>query len=142
MFNFSVSLILSYVGLKMSSVYNRTSTDNTMYKRKRTNNDLRNITQKTKDRATRIPQKTWSELKCSGMVTCSCSTCSTYHITLATHPVIRLNKERKIVFYICFTGFGTALTTILPILFQYCYTYCYSDSRNLWVVMKAGGLAL
>jgi hypothetical protein len=40
------------------------------------------------------------------------------------------------------TEFGTALTTILPILFQYCYVYCYSDSRNLWAVMKAGGLAL
>ena len=40
------------------------------------------------------------------------------------------------------TEFGTALTTILPIMFQYCYTYCYSDSRNLWAVMKAGGLAL
>jgi hypothetical protein len=34
------------------------------------------------------------------------------------------------------------LTTSLPILFQYCYQYCYSDSRNLWAVMKAGGLAL
>ena len=31
------------------------------------------------------------------------------------------------VFDIYFTEFGTALTTILPILFQ----YCYSDSRNL-----------
>jgi hypothetical protein len=40
------------------------------------------------------------------------------------------------------TEFGTALTTILLILFQYCYKYCYSDSRNLWAVMKAGGLAL
>ena len=40
------------------------------------------------------------------------------------------------------TEFGTALTTILPILFQYCYKYCYSDSRNLWAVMKVGGLAL
>ena len=50
------------------------------------------------------------------------------------------NLWRKIVFDICFTGFGTALTTILPILFQYCYKYCYSDSRNLWAVMKAGGL--
>ena len=29
------------------------------------------------------------------------------------------------------TEFGTALTTILPILFQYYYKYCYSDSRNL-----------
>ena len=35
------------------------------------------------------------------------------------------------VFDIYFTEFGTALTTILPILFQYCYKYCYSDSRNL-----------
>ena len=30
-----------------------------------------------------------------------------------------------------FLTFGTALTTILPILFQYCYKYCYSDSQNL-----------
>jgi len=29
------------------------------------------------------------------------------------------------------TEFGTALTTILHILFQYCYKYCYSDSQNL-----------
>ena len=35
------------------------------------------------------------------------------------------------VFGIYFIEFGTALTTILPILFQYCYKYCYSDSRNL-----------
>jgi hypothetical protein len=34
------------------------------------------------------------------------------------------------------------LTPILPILFQYCYKYCYSDSRNLWAVMRAGDLAL
>jgi hypothetical protein len=39
------------------------------------------------------------------------------------------------------TEFSTALTTILPILFQYCYKCCYSDSRNLWTIMKAGGLA-
>ena len=39
------------------------------------------------------------------------------------------------------TEFGTALTTILPVLFQCCYKYCYSDSRNLWAVMKGGGLA-
>jgi hypothetical protein len=48
----------------------------------------------------------------------------------------------KSVFDIYFTAFGTALTTILPILFLYCYKDCYSDSRNLWNVMKAGGLAL
>jgi hypothetical protein len=39
------------------------------------------------------------------------------------------------------TGFSTALTTILPLLFQYCFKCCYSDSRNLWTVMRAGGLA-
>ena len=35
------------------------------------------------------------------------------------------------VYDIYFTEFGTALTTMLPILFQYYYKYCYSDSRNL-----------
>jgi hypothetical protein len=53
-----------------------------------------------------------------------------------------INVWRNSVSDIYLTEFGTALTTILPILFQYCYKYCYSDSRNLWAVMKAGGLAL
>ena len=49
---------------------------------------------------------------------------------------------RGSVFDIYFTEFGAALTTALPILFQCCYRYCDSDSRNLWAVMKAEGLAL
>ena len=53
-----------------------------------------------------------------------------------------INVWRKSVFDIYFTEFGTALTTILAILFQYCYKYCYSDSQSLWVVMIAGSLAL
>ena len=53
-----------------------------------------------------------------------------------------INVWRKNIFDIYVTEYGTALTTILPILFQYCYKYCYSDSRNLWAVIKAGGLAL
>ena len=36
---------------------NRRITDNTMAKRKRTNNDLQNITSKAKDRATSTPLK-------------------------------------------------------------------------------------
>ena len=36
-----------------------------------------------------------------------------------------------IVFDIYFTEFGGGLTTVLPVLFKYCYKYCYSDSRNL-----------
>ena len=27
--------------------------------------------------------------------------------------------------------FGAALTTVLPVLFKYCYKYCYNDSRKL-----------
>jgi hypothetical protein len=53
-----------------------------------------------------------------------------------------INVWRKSVFDIYFTEFGTALTTVLPVLCKYCYKYCYRDSRKLWAVMKAGGLAL
>jgi hypothetical protein len=53
-----------------------------------------------------------------------------------------INVWRKSVFDIYFTEFGAALKTDLPVLFKYCYKYCYSDSRKLWAVMKAGGLAL
>jgi hypothetical protein len=60
----------------------------------------------------------------------------------AVNKNVFINVWRKSVFDIYFTEFGAALTTILPILFQYCCTYCYSDSRNLWAVMKAVGLAL
>ena len=53
-----------------------------------------------------------------------------------------VNVWRKNIFDIYVTEYGTALTTILPILFLYCYKYCYSDSRNLWTVMQAESLAL
>jgi hypothetical protein len=41
-------------------------------KDERTNNDLQNITQKTKDRVTRTPLKTGGELRFSGWVNSSC----------------------------------------------------------------------
>ena len=41
---------------------------------KRTNNDLQNITHKTKDRVTRTPLETGGELRCPGRVGSSCST--------------------------------------------------------------------
>ena len=56
--------------------------------------------------------------------------------------ILFINVWRKTDFDLYFTEFGTALTTTLPVLFLYCYKYCYSDSRNIWTVMKAGGLAL
>jgi hypothetical protein len=43
---------------KGSESVNRRKTDNTMATKKRTNHNLQNITQKTKDRATRTPLKT------------------------------------------------------------------------------------
>ena len=49
-----------------------------------------------------------------------------------------VNVWRKNIFDIYVTEYGTALTTILPILFLYLNTV--SDSRNLWTVMRAGGL--
>jgi hypothetical protein len=43
-------------------------------KKEQKNNDQQNNTHKTKDRVTRTPLKTGSELMCSGMVGSSCST--------------------------------------------------------------------
>ena len=51
-------------------------------KRKTTNSDLQNTTQKTKDRATRSPLKSRRELKCSGRVSSFCSTGVTCRVTL------------------------------------------------------------
>jgi len=58
-----------------------------MVKRKRTNNDIKNITQKTKDRAKRTPQKTGGELSCSGRESSSCSTSDTRRVAPVTNTV-------------------------------------------------------
>jgi len=65
-------------------------TDNTMIKKPKknqTHNGLQNITRNTKDRALRIPLSTGGELKCSGSVGSSCSTCSTRRVTLITNSI-------------------------------------------------------
>jgi hypothetical protein len=49
---------------------------------KKTNNNLQTNTQKTKDRATRTPLKTGGEIRCSEMVSNSCSTSGTCRVTL------------------------------------------------------------
>ena len=54
-------------------------------KYKRTNNDLQNITQKTKDRATRTTQITRDVLKCSGMKSSFYYTSSTHHVIVKRH---------------------------------------------------------
>ena len=53
--------------------------------RKRTSNDLQNITHEIKDRVTRIPLKIGGELRCSGRASGSCSTCGTRRVTLITN---------------------------------------------------------
>ena len=64
-------------------------TDNTCngQKKKRTNNDIQNITQETKDRATLTPLKTGGELGYSGRVSSFRSTCGTCPVTLS-RPLI------------------------------------------------------
>jgi hypothetical protein len=69
-----------------------------MIKRKRTNNDLQYITQKTKDRATRTPLKTGSELRCPRRASGSCST----SVTLVKHSVI---SDRIVITIVSFNFF-------------------------------------
>jgi len=63
-------------------------------KNKRTNYDLQNITQKTKDRATRTPLKTEVERRYSGRVGSLSSTCGTRDAILVTNAKL---MERKLV---------------------------------------------
>ena len=56
-------------------------------KDKSTNNNLQNITHKTKDRVTRTPLKPGGELMCSRRVSSSCSTSDTRRVNLVTNPV-------------------------------------------------------
>ena len=71
-----------------SEAINRRRTDNAIPKIKRTNNDLQNTTQKTKDRGVRTQLETGGELMCFGGASGSCSTCGTRRVTLVTNLVI------------------------------------------------------
>ena len=64
-----------------------------MAKRYRTNNELQNITQKTKGRGTRTRLKTEDELRFRRRVGSSISTCGVCRVTLVTNTKIR-NEER------------------------------------------------
>ena len=56
--------------------------------KKRTNNDLHNIVQKSQDRATRTPIKAGDELMYPDRENRPCSTCGTRRVILVTNPVI------------------------------------------------------
>ena len=66
----------------------------TKRKRKTTNNDLQNITQKTKDRATRTTVKIRDESMYSGPVCSSRSTIGTRHVIVVANPVISHEKAK------------------------------------------------
>jgi len=61
-------------------------------------------TYKTKDRVTRTSLKTGGELRCSGRVSSSCSTCGPHRVNLVTNPVTshEWGKDQKV-----FTTSGT-----------------------------------
>jgi len=69
-------------------------------------------TYKTKDRVTRTPLKTGSELGCSGS---SCSTSDTRRVNLVTNPVIshERGKDREV-----FTTSGTYPWSFLTLIFH------------------------
>ena len=52
-----------------------------------------------------------------------------------------VNVWRKNIFDIYVTEYGTAMTTILPILFLYLNTVTVTAGTFVWTVMRAGGLA-
>ena len=118
-----------------SETINRSRTDNAMVKRrdKRTNNNLQKITQKTKDRAARTPSKIRSELRCSGRVISSCSTCDTRSVTFVTNPVI--NHEWR-TYWIVLTTNGTytwtqilhSITVVFPVLLSKIRFFLYHST--------------
>ena len=86
-----------------------------MAKDKITNNNLQTTTQKTKDRATRMPPKNGGELVCSGRISSSCSTNDTRLATLVTNPMIYHEWWRH---QIMITKDGTYLWSFVTHIFR------------------------
>jgi hypothetical protein len=99
-------------------------------KDKRTNNDLQNITHKTKDRVTRTPLKTGGELRCSGRVSSSCSTSGTRCVNLVTNEVIKISQVSELDWLPRFSRYILPLSLSLS-LSLYIYIYIYIFSINL-----------
>ena len=110
-----------------------------MARRKRTiekQRSTKNITQKTKDRATRTPIKTGDELGCSRRVNSSCSTCDNRCVTVKWHEHhviwkschIPLTILNVIIFILC-----TTKVVICIILFPYKRVYGAKPNLNtIW----------
>ena len=83
--------------------------DNRIAKTKRTNNDLQNTTQKTKDWITQAPLRTRGELCCSGRVSNSCSSIRT-SLAKLWESALSYNS------IICSTGFDPLLVLLSGIV--------------------------
>jgi hypothetical protein len=87
-------LVLSFLCFRSLSCLSDRQDNDLKHKNKRTNNDLQNITQKTKDRTTRTKIKTGCEVRCSGKESRSCFTCGARRGTLIRNPVISHEKGK------------------------------------------------
>ena len=119
---------------------------------KKTNNDLQNFRQKskdinvekdkqrstkhtykTKDRVTRTSLKTGGELRCSGRVSTYCSTSDTRRINLVTNPVISHERGKD---WEVFTTSGIYLWSIMTQIF-YNVQPSHGDDRTIFEVMTS-----
>ena len=90
--------------------------DNTMTKRKRTNNDLQKTTQKTKDWATWMPLKTWDEHRWHRRVSSSCSTSGTRRVALVINhsdDILKFSVPHAIIYW------TLTLTYVILMPFQF-----------------------
>ena len=101
-------------------------------KYKRTNNDVQNITHKTKDRVTRIPLKTGSELSCPGGISSSCSTSVTSRVNIVANPG-SVYDTWHISVDICCTDIPLRSTNVRLIKPGHCFpwTKYYSCSKKI-----------
>jgi hypothetical protein len=117
-----ISTFLSFVyytGKTFLKIPRGNQPDNTMAKRKGTNNDIHNITQRTKDCATQTPLKTEEELKCSRSVSSSCSTSYTRRMIVKRH-------EHYLIWKCCWT----------PVL---CKEINTNNMNKIWLLINQKG---
>ena len=97
---------------------------------KRTNNDLQNILHNSEDRATRTPRKTRGDLRCSGRVSSSCSTCGACHVTFVTNDLVN--------------RYGTSVSQMItdmfhfPVIFFMTYHRACNQSNTTGATSGAG----
>jgi hypothetical protein len=110
-----------------------------MEKNKRTDNDLQNITQKTKGRTKRTPLQTENELRSYGKVSSSCFTCGTRHGTAKlAHLKYKSLKHRYFRIILCF-NYNMHLRISMT---DYTVDDCYTQNSELHYLLKKFSLKI